>query len=336
MKTSKIIILVGCAVGGVLFLIAGFMLYRGIDRFYTSKAELEKVKGDLSRYYKAPIFPSIENVKQELENARQVDAWFDGLMATLCEGNVNSDERSPSKFIGISEVVRKRLVSEGQKAGTELPTPAQSFAFGFDRYSGTGALPKPQDVPRLMEQLVIINRLSLVMFKNRVKSISSITRDTFEDAPSKDNTAAEESHSRRRGGRRGDDTPSTVNSQKKAGIIGENALFAKLHFVFEFRAKESALVSILNALSAHPMFIVVTSLSVSKPSPELVPTLVIPDADRTALSEFGETHAAEATAPPSNLGPNFPICGIKMEIPMDVRLELDVYKFREVDVDSGD
>ena len=78
MKTSKIIVLVGCAVGGILFLTAGFVLYRSIVRFNTSNDDLNRVKLELASYYEASIFPSAENVEQELENTRQVDLFHSG------------------------------------------------------------------------------------------------------------------------------------------------------------------------------------------------------------------------------------------------------------------
>ncbi|MBT3194632.1 MAG: hypothetical protein HN341_18965 [Verrucomicrobia bacterium] len=341
MKTAKILIAVGGAVGAILFLSAGFVLYRGIVRFSTARDDLTVAKRDLARYYEAPIFPSRENVQKELGNVEQVDVWFDELMDTLGEGNVTSGERSPSKFIGVSEVVRRRLVAEGQKAGAELPEPARSFAFGFDRYSGTGELPKPQDVPRLMEQLVIINRLCLVMFNNRIKSISKVERDEFEDSPGPVTEASAPSGSTRGRSRRGSSTQGASSSRasraksKLAGVIGEDALFAKLHFVLEFRAKESALVGILNALSLQPMFVAVTSLSVEKATPELVPAVPEVDAEHSDRSGFGGVTEPEVPEENQRLGPNYPVCGIKMEIPMDIRLELDVYKFKEAAVDSG-
>jgi len=346
MKTAKIIVSVACAIGAVMFLAAGIVLYRGICRFNTAREDLEKVKRNLASYYEAPIFPSRENVVRELANAKQADAWFDELMATLRRGNVESDERSPSKFINVSETVRRRLTDEAKTAGTDLPSAAQAFAFGFDRYSGTGTLPKPQDVPRLTEQLVIVNRICLVMFKNRVKAVTKIERDEFEDASEAGQvTGGPEAAPRRRSSRRsagrsgaaGPDADMTPkSSRQQAGTIGENDLFARFHFALEFRAKASALVDLLNELSAHSMFVVVTSLSLSKPSPELVPEVVDPQAGSPGGAGFGATRTAAVAAATPQLGPNYPVCGIEMEIPMDIRLELDVYKFREADVDSGD
>jgi hypothetical protein len=349
MKTLKIIILSASAVGLTLFIAVGFILFRGITRFNTARADLDRAKTNLERYYEAPIFPSRENVDKELANAEQIDAWFDELMGALGKGNVTSKQRSPSKFKNVFEVARKRLVNEGQKAGTELPASGQPFAFGFDRYSGTGTLPKPQDVPRLTEELVIINRLTHVLFKHRVKAISKIERVEFEGKPgtaanvnapaaaggaNSGNSRRRPSSRRGRSGRSGAaQVQPNAAGPKNAGVIGNDDLFAKLHFVFEFRAKESALLEIINALSAQPMFVVVTSLSLSKETPELVPKPAEVEGD----SNFGGVSSTPADAVVTHrLGPNYPVCGIKMEIPLDIRLELDVYKFREAAVDSGD
>jgi hypothetical protein len=226
-------------VGGILFLTAGAVLYRSIVRFGTANDDLNSVKLELASYYEAPIFPSAENVEQELENARQVDVWFAELMQTLGEGNVNSAERSPSKFVGNLEKVRKRLIGESRKAGTALPSTPQSFAFGFDRYAGTGTLPKPQDVPRLMEQLAIINRLCTVMFRNRIKAISIITRDAFEDATASvaANPPARTSRRRRARPARAAHAQNPVGSPSDRA--GESAVVLRLVPV-EFRARPTA------------------------------------------------------------------------------------------------
>jgi hypothetical protein len=345
MKTARIIVTVSCAVGAILFLGAGFVLYRGVGRFNAARENLENVKRDLDRYYKAKPFPSKDNVNQERANTEQVDAWFNALMSTLGGGNVTSAERSPSRFKIAVEAASRNLIKAGQKAGAELPSTGE-FAFGFDRYAGTsGTLPKPQDVPRLMEQLVIVNRLCLVLFKHRVKALTKIERDEFEaagDAPS--SYDAPPSSVSRRGSRRGSSSSrepestsaSAPRSVALAGIIGKEDLYARMHFAFEFRAKESALLGILNALAANRMFITITSLSLSKPTPELVPLVVNPEDEEATNRGFGDVSEATKSPETQKLGPNYPVCGVKMEIPMDVRLELDVYKFREAEVDSGD
>jgi hypothetical protein len=41
-------------------------------------------------------------------------------------------------------------------------------------------------------------------------------------------------------------------------------LFEKLHFTFELEAKESSLLKILDNLASNKMFVVITSLNISK------------------------------------------------------------------------
>jgi len=341
MKTAKIIVAVGCAVGAILFLGAGFVLYRGVGRFNAARQDLENVQRDLDRHYKANPFPSTDNVDLERANTKQVDAWFNALMSTLGEGNVTSTERSPSRFKIAVEAASRSLVNASQKSGTELPDEG-AFAFGFDRYAGTsGTLPKPQDVPRLMEQLVIVNRLSLLLFRHRIKELGKIERDVFEAAADAPDSGEESGRgrSRDRSRARPSSRPaSTSGSGSQAGILGEGDLYAKMHFAFEFRAKESALLGILNALADNKMFITVTSVSLSKKTPELVPEIVESEAGGESIAgmAFGAEPDSKASAEAQRLGPNYPVCGIKMEVPMDIRLELDVYKFREATVDSGD
>jgi hypothetical protein len=116
-----------------------------------------------------------------------------------------------------------------------------------------------------------------------------------------------------------------------------------MHFTFDFRAKEKTLFDILNAFSANKMFIVVTSVTISKKTPELVPPKVVVEnkdgakaAVGDSLLDFGDTPSKEEkTQVQPRLGPNYPVCGIKQEIPMEIHLELDVYKFKEVGSESG-
>jgi hypothetical protein len=351
MKTAKIIIISGCTLGAVLFMGAGFMLYRGITGFNQSRNNLDKLKISLEQHYKSKIFPSRENVKIELENADQADEWFNNLISTLSKGNIVSTERSPSIFITTGNTVRRNLRKKARKAGTVMPDSKSAFAFGFERYTrNDGTLPKSEEVPRLIEQLVIINRICAILFENNIKEISSVKRDEFESigniVPGVD---VDNSGSRRRSGRSRNSRSARTHSRPTAvhrasdnvsmvGIIGEDSLYAKMHFVFEFRAKEKALLDILNALSTGKMFVVVTSVSLSKSTPDLVPKIVDPaEAEPDAGIGFGGSHTKKEDKPvePPKLGPNYPVCGIKMEIPMDIHLELDVYKFKEADSDSG-
>lgn len=344
MKTVKIIIISSCVIGGLLFLGAAFMLYRGVRDFNSAKQERAKVENTLKGYYKEPIFPSLKNVKHELDNSAKADEWFDSLESELTKGNVSSSETSPTKFKNAAYNVRRNLEARARKAGTELPDISASFAFGFERYAGTeGTLPKSSDVARLIEQLAIVKRISTILFDNNIKSLLSVKRDIFEAPANVVNAGGSDRRGRERSRERSRDRNPSAGSQpsafaKNAGIIGSGDLYAKMHFVFEFRAKEKSLINILNAFSHNKMFIVVTSLSVSKKTPELIPKVIDQDDEKTTRrgsvrNNNSSDDAGDIAVP--RLGPDYPVCGIKMEIPMDIRLEMDVYKFKEAGIDSG-
>ncbi len=322
------------------------MLYRGVASYNTSKTALTRLKSSRERYYKSKVFPSQDNVKIVKENTKQIDAWFNKLITKLSAGNVISNDRSPSHFITMGNRVRLGLVKKARLAGTELPGEKKNFAFGFERYTGADRdLPKPEDIPRLMEQLAIINGISTILFNNGIKSLSLVKRDVFEstvaDAPDDSVVQANRSRSRRSRSRRRSSSVSQSHSTNKAevGLLTGDKFYAKMHFVFEFRAKEKSFINIMNAFSKNKMFIVVTSLSINKKTQKLMPDMVVQDKEdksKGADSIFGDgSSAGDSDIQPQRLGPDFPVCGIKMEIPMDIHLELDVYKFKEADRVSG-
>ena len=341
MKKAQIITLSLCATSAIALLAAGFVLYRGISRFGQAREALDTAKTRLEGFYREPVFPSSDNVRREHTNTVTLARWFDELAAELRKGNVVSAERSPSTFKSVYlEKTLARLLQEAQAAGTELPA---NFGFGFGQYAGTPTLPSPEDVPRLMEQLVLVNRISMILFANRVKALRAVERAAFESQPT--TTAAapgavpvvEPATPRRRGP--GAQQPAAVPpppSGSQPGVIREGALFAKYRFVIEFNAKESALIGVLNALAANPTFTVVKVVRLNKDIPVLMPVMVDAAAAGGVTTIPGLGEPPPTAEPALRLGPAYPVCGLEMEIPMQVRMELDVYKFKGDSDGSGD
>lgn len=338
MKKAQIITLSLCAMGAIALLSAGFVLYRGISRFGQAHEALDTAKTRLEGFYREPVFPSSDNVRRENTNTVKLAGWFDELAAELRKGNVVSDERSPSTFKSVYlEKTLARLLQEAQAAGTELPA---NFGFGFGQYAGTPTLPSPEDVPRLMEQLVLVNRISRILFANRVKALGSVERAAFEvpalsPATSAVAPPAPAGPSSRRQRPQPAAAPPLAASAKQSGVVTEGALFGKHRFVIEFSAKESAVIGVLNALVASPTFTVVKVVRLNKGIPVLMPVTV--DAAAAGTVPIPGFDAPSPTvASVLKLGPAYPVCGLEMEIPMQVRLEVDVYKFKGASDGSGD
>ncbi len=365
MKKKQIITIGGCGVVGLLLLTGVFLVFRSVGTHRRLEAAFKRLQKNLAAFYQAEAFPSLENVKRERENREQVDAWYTSLMTELASGNVSSTERSPSRFVGILERARLRLLEQAVEKRVRLPQGAEPFGFGFERYVGTGQLPEPDDVPRLTEQLILTTRLARMLFESDITSLALVERDAVEgqagmqDVQAEVSRAAESARSRgrRSTARRAAPEPEQ-QAARRPGQISEGADFSTYRFVLQFTARESALREVLHNLVSVPTFIVVRSLQISKEVPDLL--VVRTDAGEEAVAPaaggpatgrrtegqpapnlsflFGgeETDARPDTAPPAPpekrvLGPSHPVSGIEMEIPMKVRLELDVYKFRGLD-----
>ncbi len=331
MKRNQIITISVSVFGGLALLAAGWVLLRGVIRFNEASRSLEEAKHQLTGFYREPVFPSAENVKREQENTDQITFWFDELIETLREGNVVRTERSPSLFKSILEKAQERLKQEARTAGTQLPA---GFAFGFEKYTATGTLPAPDDVPRLAEQLILVTRISKILFDQRIKGLRVLERAVFEGAAEVETSTAP-AGGPQVGGRRASGgrplaratagAPSAAAAQ--AGMIPAGSLFGTYRFVLEFDSKETALIKILNALASSPAFTIVNIVRLSKDIPNLMPTVEDP---------WGATPDGTAKSVASlHLGPNHPVSGLEMEIPLRVRLELDIYKFKGDSNESG-
>ncbi len=341
MKKAQIITLSLCAVGAIALLTAGYVLFRGISRFGQAREALNAAQARLEGFYQEPVFPSVDNVRRENTNTLALASWFEALSSELRKGNVVSTERSPSAFKTVHlEKTLEQLLREAQAAGTELPL---NFGFGFELYAGTESLPRPDDVPRLMEQLELVKRICRILFDNRVKALSSVGRAMFENQVPTVAPAAtavvpvpDPAPGRRSARRSGAQPPAAEPSPSTAsqpGMVPEGALFGKYRFVIEFSAKESALIGVLNALAASPSFTMVKIMRLTKSVPVLIPVQVASAATGPADTGLGAVPAAAGAV---RLGPSYPVSGLEMEIPMQVRMELDVYKFKGDSDGSGD
>ncbi len=351
MKKKQIITYSASGAGVVVLLVVAGMLVRSIMQYREQEQAFNRLRSRLTQLYRAEVFPSEDNIALERENREQLEEWFERLVAKLGEENISRDDRSPSQFIGRLERSRNTLRQQAERVRMQLPEPSSDFAFGFERYAGTGLLPSPEDVPRLTEQLIIVTRLARLMYESEIGALRLIRRDVFEEDSVPDTRAREPAPGRRGVApvRRAPAREETVRVPRNPGVLGADDMFATYRFVLEFSAREEALTRFLNALAANPMYSVVRTVRLRKDVPAMVATqteATVSGADRRSRSEtdvsflFGggdeavqdpmTTATATETASPL-LGGSRPVSGIEMETPMQVRLEVDVYKFRSVD-----
>jgi hypothetical protein len=195
---------------------------------------------------------------------------------------------------------RTELMNKAREHGTVLPP---DFAFGFDRYCvANSPLPPPAELPLLSRQLAIIEKLSSIIIDERATNLNRIVRE---------------------------DSNAGTNSVAVVVPQATKQLYTKLRFTIEFRAKEAALLGILNSIASDKMFMAVSSLQVDKEGLDVL-DVNLPrsrsDDDEVKRPVAGTNAQAHVTSPS---GGAELMCGLKLEKPMKVKLAIEVYRFAE-------
>lgn len=356
---------------GVIFLallaFVGLKLYQGVSLFSKAEADLDSALKEVSRYYARDPFPSMDNINVEAANVTTLEDWYATLTEELQKGEVGPAKgMSPSKFkehLGEKRELLARLAEENRVILAEK----EEFSVGFEKYFAKGSeMPLPSNVPRLTQQLTILEKLCTTLIEERVSEISKIQREVFEISPAAagassvtastiDSGAGSGSRIRRRS------TDSTMSDTSemlnaKTGLIEEGMLFASMRFRLSFKAPETVLVNVLNRLAKDTMFAVVSSITIKKDGEDVFlpksheeeeedkkrqgQTSVATGSPRrlksTDVTEDGPDKQKEDEAPKDKISEKkFSrklqlVSGPKFEKPMNVILEVDVYRFKGV------
>ena len=355
MKASKNIVVVVVSVIVVLLLLgAAAMLVVGGYRLRDSRKKLTTLKDEWKQFYQQEPFPSRENVLKVKEDNKVIDQWFDELTKALRQDQVlPGKNKSAALFKDLLVDTRNKMVALAAEKKVTMP---DKFAFGFSRYLASGELPAPENVPYLAQQLLIIESLYRLFLDADIKELTSVQREEF-DAP---NAAENEAKLHAQEGAPGM-PPGSRAEATKPGVVEGDALYGKLHFVFEFKAGERAVWDVLSRLANQGMIVVVTSVRIDSAGLAAV---------KAALPTVGEKAAEAAEEAPAK-GPPRPqglqarleaarkakaekdqaaveaakvmeraapqripsrqerlVSGPSKSLPVNVRIELDVYRFK--------
>lgn len=334
LSRRKILIVTLFAIIGLMFLTAGFLVFRGYLALYRTGAELESKRAELDRLYGRDPFPSEMNVKVERSNLEVLNEEMSGLLEAMGRGQIESVNQSPPKFMAQFWDARTELKTRAKELGVGLAG-GDEFDFGFSRHM-QGNLPAPQDVPRLTQQLRIVQALCGVLYEARIAELKGIGREEFEvdavgSAAAKPATPAPPPARRPAGGQ-----VSLNVVEADAGLIPEGRQFGVWHFVIVFTAREAALINVLNGLAKNPVFTVVTRLGVVGDD-KLFQRAV--EAAARAEKRSGTEPTAKPAEPAKEATPVLPrdervACG-RSATPLTVRMELDVFQFVKVQPVGG-
>lgn len=316
---KKIILGVGLLLLVVAVGVPAFLMFKGISQFGSAKEKLDMTVNSLCSFYKKNPFPTKENITKENKNLDQIHQWFGQLVDVVTAGQIERRDVTPSSFMTQYNQIRNKIVTAANKP---VEIVARDNDFGFASYA-EGNLPVAVDVPRLMQQMLITERLAMIMIESKVKKINKITREEFDSVSSKESSPRKAASRRRgRGGRRGSiDSTKTTSSLK---TIRKTDVYEVQSFSVEFSAKEGVCLDVLNRFSRDDLFIVVTGVEFIKEAKDLkMPKLDVTKGDTGELDVAALKDADSATL----VRQQRRVSGAAVDTPMTVRVNLDVYTF---------
>ncbi len=248
----KMIVIALAVMLSLFFLGAVALVVLKFIHFTDAETVLKGDKARLEFLYGQNPFPSAANLHVERENIQTIKQEVSDLQAAMGAGQIEPVVQSPARFITQFFDTQRNLLAKASAAGIAVP---KTFDFGFGRHM-KGDLPAPQDVPRLTQQLKIVEALCQALYAGNIASLDALSRQEFEvdaltGAGGKAVPAA----------RAGEiDLKNSVDAG--AGHVPEGQLYGRWRFSVQFKVRESGLIKILNGLANSSIFTVVTRLEI--------------------------------------------------------------------------
>jgi hypothetical protein len=305
----------------------GYALVRRTAAAREARGQRDAAFTRLVAIFQANPFPDAANADRMNSQVQRLGQMRAAMTNTLAQRDVPLPELSPSRFIqDLQTALRDRLQARAPIVEGSRVIP-EGFAFGFDRYLGANApMPAEADVPRLAQQLVMVENLVNEVYASQVSALRGIEREVFEAAAA---TAPE---------------PEAARPRNRARA-GASAFYRSQRFRMVVEGRQSTIGDLLNRFAAMPMFVVVQDVEMRKQGEDLrppqaaAPGAPVPGAPGTSV--FGSPEAARSTdsageaaapaeAPVSDLPPSRRlVSGREIDPLIEARIELDVFNFKK-------
>lgn len=314
MKKSriKLIIIAGSV---MLLVVLGVTIWLSLCSKAAHQTAAEKFKlarKGLEKFYRMKPFPSGDNVKGARANIGSIKTNGSlRLSSELRAAQLDRVKMSPSKFKELLLNTTRKLEIAAEGHNVSLPS---KFLFGFDRYGGD-ALPVPDAVPRLAQQLLVVEVIAKILFDAEIQSLESVERELFESGKKKIKKRPK-SHPRFK-----DPARAAAKSAVNTDEVNTDELYTRQPFVFQFSTRENALTAALNRLAACGMFVRVSDLNIMAKDEAVRGPIVAVRLDE-------EVDPDQPVAPALASHDARVVSGRELT-PLTVRLVIDYYEFRQ-------
>lgn len=253
-------LVIGLGVALVLLLASAAFLVRYQMAYGKVKKDLDRQEKRLQSLMAEKPFPSEPNIEGMQQKLDTLTAFEGEYLAALREGQPEPTLIEAAEFPSMLEKTVRELVgiAEGRVL---LP---ERFAFGFKRYF-EGALPKQDDIERLVLQLNVMNRLTRILFEAGIDEIQDIEREVFEEQNRQDqNEAPDLRRTAVRTARRAEQ-----NDETSARKNAKTELFRKENISVTFTARESAFWNVMDAMVGDDLFVIVKKVTLEGSGPDV-------------------------------------------------------------------
>ena len=341
MKRPQIILAIAGGLVGVVLLSVGYSTIGSVSAASDSAEKLEKMQRDYSRVFKtANPFPNEENKEILEKNLEQAREWEKKLLTIIREGEYKPESKQTNAgyFSNKRQEMIERLTTTAPKGPDGKSVAVEGLTFGFDKYKD-GAPASKNDVPRLMEQLTLIDGLVQLLYDAEIDRLKAVRREEFEDTASEgdEDEEATTRRSSRRSSRGGRSNQTATNSGGSVAIepFEEGVVPAeRQRFEFVFDARQDSLMKVLNAIGTMEPYTIVSKLSFTKAGEDYRPPVDEKKEEKRASRRNRTDELSETTQTPIIVNVRPPgrtsrlVSGKLREAPVTVSMTVDVFKFK--------
>jgi len=309
---------------GVACLGISVLFFKALSTSREAAEQRDFAYEQLKSLYQAKVFPKEENIKRIKDDQKELEAWEASVSNFLAKSSIKADDLTPVRFKQALQNTVRSLAS--RKSATLKPFVGEDFKFGFDRYLGdSDSLPQPTDVPKLAQQLHLVQAVVRELFDANISKLTVVEREVFEAG------AGEKSPGRPSPSRPPRPTPAYQTGQTSATAADVksdavspvlSSLLTRQKMTFGFQAKPSALMSVINRLVAMDAFVVISSVEFTKAQDAV---LVAEERKKAIVKALEESKTKGAVAPAALEARDRLVTDPEREPPLDVTLSVDIY-----------
>lgn len=310
----------GAVVSGILVLATTVVTVSSIGKATKLREHMQRSFATLQSYFQRDPFPDAKNVEAEEAKLETQQEWYEALREVLSSNAVVvKGMHTPGSFSKTCEDTINSLRKLAPKGEAGDSVVDGNFNFGFDRYdlSQNGSPAARKDVPRLLRQLEMVDRLVRVMYGVELIKLEQVLREEFDLAGGDEHVRVTRGRGRvgRRSAAASTSTTSVSLDQIEVEPI-EDAPFDvdRQRFGFVFIIREEALFKLIGVIDSMWPFALISSLDFQKTTSDVV------------FDKKGVTAAADSGIVRPPLGKTSRIVsGALREAPVRVAMTVDIY-----------